>query len=55
MIANVGRRQILKLLCLMPLLCLQGYSGRSSKRIRRRDEFVVVDGWILKLSDLSGD
>jgi hypothetical protein len=49
---NLGRRQFLKLFCLMPILYLQRSSRSSHQRIHNHDKFVLVDGWILKQSDL---
>jgi hypothetical protein len=50
--ANLGRRQLLKLLCLMPILYLQRYASSSHQHIHNQEEFLLVDGWILKQSDL---
>lgn len=49
---NTARRQLLKLLCLLPWTGLQARQRQSPLQPHLRPGYVLVDGWILKKSEL---
>ena len=47
-----SRRKLLKLICLSPILCSSILYRQRLKATEINREFVSINGWILKKSDL---